>query len=621
MTIEKSRKGRRWWLWAMPCLAVVLVAPKTLHDFNTREAEVARFYDLGTSISTFLKGYCSALKEVSAQGPAALADFYSDSYRAPRRGGWQWQPQEPEGQIARWALYPRGSSSDEEAGNPAEAASEAGAGDGKQQALEEVVDYLSQMASIESTACKIDLIEQGEAGTRAVLTVKFVLDGVDHAGRLLEDRSFHRWWLTQEGDASVGLGWRLTDETVVNGVRVAGDGGGFEELPVKDLGIDFHHQRDPKLDRFQPDSGLRFAVMGHAGGGLAVADFDQDGWEDLFFTDGVDSRLYRHQGLGEEGLPRFVDVTEVAGLSGLGQAHSALFGDVDGDRDLDLFVGRYLAPSKLYLNRGDGTFEDRSQAWGVDVVLPASSATFLDYDRDGDLDLYLGAYGNAFDEIPRLPFFAENGGRNALFENDAGSRFTDVTAAAGVGDTGWTLAVTAGDANGDGWPDLAIANDFGKKTLYLNRQDGTFRDATQEAGVLDFSGGMGLAFGDFDGDGDADLYTSNIKSNQRWYGEDMTVSQYLRNVLRTRWAIGDATEYWRLYRLLDGEWSGLGQQTGEGNSLFANQGDGTFQELHDSQTHQAGWSWGVAFADFDNDLDLDLYAANGWISATPGTDL
>jgi hypothetical protein len=166
-----------------------------------------------------------------------------------------------------------------------------------------------------------------------------------------------------------------------------------------------------------------------------------------------------------------------------------------------------------------------------------------------------------------------------------------------------------------------VANDFGRKTLFRNNGDGTFTDAAKDAGVLDFSGGMGLAFGDFDDDGQIDLYTSNINSNQRWFGEDMTVNQYIRNVARSRWMLRDMMQYWEVYKLLGDDWVTVGQQIGEGNSLFKNSGDGTFEELNDSHTRKAGWGWSVAFLDADNDTDLDLYAANGWISNTPGTDL
>jgi hypothetical protein len=117
------------------------------------------------------------------------------------------------------------------------------------------------------------------------------------------------------------------------------------------------------------------------------------------------------------------------------------------------------------------------------------------------------------------------------------------------------------------------------------------------------------------------LYTSNINSNQRWFGEEITVWQYSRNVVRTKWILTDFPRFREVYGLLEDRWREFGKMIGEGNSLFFNNRDGTFREMHDSHTSRAGWGWGVNLLDVDNDADLDIYACNGWISGKNKEDL
>ncbi len=622
-----SRRGKIIAAVLLPVLAALVLVSWALHGMAEEDRRHARFYNAGKTINAFLGSYCQGIEAaVEGRDPSRLAAFYSRDYRSPERGRWVWGAGETEtGAVVSKRLRD-------------------GRGDFTAAELAvETAEYLAGFQGLDKSICKIDLISEVELASpegskrnnqeAAVLTVKIILDGVAPDGRWFQDRHILRWHLRNEaGEETAAAGaapahvWKIARDELVEGFRVAGDRGGLIEADVAALGIDFEHRRDPDLDMKRFASRLRFGVIQHASGGVSAADFDGDDRPDLLLLDGERLRLYRNLATTGEGEPRFADVTAEAGLDGIGRTHVGVFADFDNDGDRDLFLGRHLVPSMFWVNDGAGRFRDASAEMGVEFAVPASSATLLDYDRDGFVDVYLAAYGHAFEALPRLPFFAQNGRPNVLLRNDGGRRFVDVTEESGTGDVGWSLAVAAGDVDGDGWTDLAVANDFGRKNLYLNGGDGTFREVAKEAGVLDFSGGMGLAFGDFDDDGAVDLYTSNINSNQRWFGEDRTVGQYIRNVARTRYMLADFLEYLKLYRLIGSDWVELGQQIGEGNSLFRNRGAGAvgevaFEELKDSHTGRAGWGWSVAFLDVDNDADLDLYAANGWISNTPDTDL
>jgi hypothetical protein len=581
---------------------VLVVASLGLYGYLAYEdAQHARFFRTGRSINEFLSDYSKAVRAAHQQQDALpITRFYSSTYHSPARGRWLLEPGEPAGDVTVFHLQAGGKDSF-----------------GISDLSSELMAYLADLTAVDDVKCKIDLIEHAEHNRSAVLTVKFILDGKDRQGQLFQDRRFFRWHLVNEAEAGAVCEWRIVRDELVEGIRVAGDGHGFLAVDPASIGIDFKHERDPKLE----PSALKFGVMQHATGGVSVVDYDNDGRPDIFFADGKRCRLYRNAGPDEHGTVHFIDVTRAAGLDGIDQANAGIFADVDNDGYKDLFIVRYCAPCLFFHNNGNGTFTDRTKEMGLDLNAPCMAACFLDYDRDGYVDLYVGVYGDAFHDIPRLPFYAQNGGKNRLFRNVGGQRFEDVTEASGTGDTGWTLAVAAADLDNDGFPDLVVANDFGKKTVYHNNGDGTFTEITKQAGVLDISGGMGVAIGDIDDDGYLDIYFSNISSNQRWFGEDMTAKQYLRKVSRTRWFWRDFGEYRKLYDLIGSDWRELGKRTGKGNSLFRNNGDGTFRELTDSHTNRSGWGWGVAFFDMDNDTQLDIFAANGWISNKSKDDL
>lgn len=619
--------SKRKFLRALVKLFIILllivgnIVGVALYLMARRDKEHARFFNTGKAVNAFLGSYSRAVREsFEKKDPTAIMKLYSDRFSSPGRGHWVKGPAHDESDVSVFRTVIEGREDFD-----------------KQAVRREVESYLGSIASIDNIWTKIDMIEQVELERSVDLRVKFILDGKDPHGAVFQDRYFYRWRLVNEGTAQA-YDWKIVRDglvitkdvvkgqdgsvntnEVVEGLRVAGDGGGFKEIDLTAAGIDFKHARDPKLNAEKYSAKMKFDIIEHGSGGASAADYDGDDRQDIFFPDGLRSRLYRNVS-DDSGAVKFADVTTEAGLDGVDQANAGLFADVDNDGDADLVVIRYLAPNKFFRNDG-GRFTDQSKEMGFDLNSTSVTACFLDYDRDGFVDLYVGLYGDAFKDIPRLPFFAQNAQPNRLYHNEKGRSFRDVTESSRTGDTGWALAVASADYDGDGDADLAVANDFGHKCLFRNNGDGTFTDVAKEAGVLDFSGGMGLAFGDFNDDGLIDLYTSNINSNQRWFGEDMTVSQYARNVARTKWLILDLPEYKKFYDLVGSEWTKIGTTIGEGNSLFANNGDGTFRELKESHTARAGWGWSVAFFDADNDTDLDIYAANGWITNKNKDDL
>lgn len=328
-------------------------------------------------------------------------------------------------------------------------------------------------------------------------------------------------------------------------------------------------------------------IIETTGSGAAWIDYDNDGLLDAFLVsgEGAPSRLYRN-----EGGNRFADMTATAlpNLEGWGQGVCA--GDYDNDGFTDLFVTYWGRNRLLHNSSGDG-FEDVTEGSGLkqDRTRYNTGCAYLDYDLDGDLDLFVANYlkfdfettpqpgDNPYCYYRNVPTVCGPRGlpfdRNLLYRNDGGGKFTDVSEASGVAapNRNYALGAVTGDFNGDGWTDIYVACDRTPSILYINQQDGTFEDeALFRGAALDENGqalsGMGVAAGDYDGDGAPDIFRSNFSD--------------------------------------------------ERSTLYRNRGQGDFDEATveagmGSNTRYVGW--GTGFLDFDNDGLEDLLLVNGHV--------
>ena len=397
------------------------------------------------------------------------------------------------------------------------------------------------------------------------------------------------------------------------------------------------------------------------GCGVAFYDFDNDGWLDIFVLNGSrldgfpggqppSNRLYKNNRDGT-----FTDVTEEAGLVRSGWANSVCIGDFDNDGNDDLFV-TYWGQNVLYRNNGDGTFTDVTRDAGLGDFPDRwnTGATFVDFDRDGYLDLFVSNYVEV--DLAKLPLPGQGnncewkgvpvfcgprgmqGTKNYLYRNNGDGTFTDVSKEAGIhnphGYYGMTAIVT--DIDEDGWPDIYVACDSTPSILYRNNRDGTFTDIAVESGVAYSEdgreqAGMGLATGDYDGDGNLDivktLFADEMPALYRNRGNgtfsDMSVAAGLHEVVEhIQWGAG-------LVDFDNDSWPDLFYSVGNlfprverfnprypyrgPRFLFRNMRDGTFSNI----TAECGpgltaahSSRGCAFGDFDNDGDMDILVMN-----------
>ena len=398
------------------------------------------------------------------------------------------------------------------------------------------------------------------------------------------------------------LCWRLVCVALIHGVFSGGEmtakaSDSSPHVQFKDVtlaaGIDFVHSHGSRSSVLPEDMGS----------GAGFADYDNDGDLDLYVVNNpgplkieISSQspgniLYRNNGDGT-----FTDVTEKAGVGDRGHGMGCVFGDYDNDGDVDLYVTNF-GPNVFYCNNGDGSFSDVTEVAGVGDERWGTGAVFGDYDRDGSLDLYVCNYveynlisiekmkresKQAGKSVPSalnpIAFEAQD---NMLFRNNGDGTFSDVTAVLGVAANGGrSMQSIFTDFDLDGDLDLYVANDLTPNFLYENNGDGTFADVSSESWAADIRGSMGLATGDYDSDGDLDLFISH------WIDQENTL---YRNLCKEGSEIAKTkSNEAEPIRLIDESYGSL---------------------LAEISMKDIGW--GTDFFDYDNDADLDIFVANG----------
>ncbi len=339
------------------------------------------------------------------------------------------------------------------------------------------------------------------------------------------------------------------------------------------------------------------------GGGVAVGDINNDGLSDIYFSGNqVPNRLYLNQGNF-----KFKDITEKSGVVALqGWKTGVTMADVNQDGWLDIYVCRsamgdsVLRKNLLFINNGDLTFSERADEYGIADASYSTQAAFFDYDKDGDLDLFvlnhsLPKYAGLNRMLVNYKNQKSNRFGSKLYQNNSG-KFSDVSEKAQIVNNvlSFGLGIAISDLNNDGWPDIYLSNDFNEEDyLYINNQNGTFKNVIRDATghVSLFS--MGSDAADINNDGHTDVFTLDMlpESNER-----------------IKLSSGD-DNYDKYRFLID---AGFHHQTMR-NMLQLNNGNGTFSEIGQlAGISNTDWSWSALFADFDLDGNKDLYISNGY---------
>jgi hypothetical protein len=364
-------------------------------------------------------------------------------------------------------------------------------------------------------------------------------------------------------------------------------------------GTDLYHSEPGFIDVSRSSGvaheGIRYGQPGNDGdgwNGVAAGDVDGDGRWDIFVPGSTRNFLYRANGDGT-----FTEEAKARGVLATGGGTGALFLDYDRDGDSDLFVAHVGwgkdqgRTPRAWRNDGSGKYTDVSEDLGLASIRHATySMVAFDADGDGWTDLFLCGYGVMANERNDSWREATNGEPDLLLRNDPGVGFVDVTAKSGIHDESWGYSAAAADIDRDGDQDLVVANTFGTSCLWRNRGDGSFESAGVELGMERRGMSVGARFGDLDADGLLDLFLTGshsptaVRMFERYTGTDK--------------------------RQLD-ELAGLS----DGNVLYRGLPDGTFERVdHANGASHAGWAWGSALVDLDLDGRTDIVCANGFVT-------
>ena len=387
---------------------------------------------------------------------------------------------------------------------------------------------------------------------------------------------------------------------IILGLLIVGCEGGFDKGPGFKLlepektGITFNNEI-VETDSLNPLNHIYI----YNGAGVGAIDVNNDGLTDLFFAGNlVSSRLYLNKG-----DLQFEDITEQAGLETTAWCTGVSIVDINADGFQDIYVcvadRDYTSKGKnlLFINQGDNTFKEESSLYGLDDDAYSTQAAFFDYDKDGDLDLYL--LTNAIEKFNHnniRPRKLKGQGKSTdrLYRNNGDNTFTDVSAEAGITAEGYGLGIGIFDVNNDGWPDVYCANDFiTNDLLWINNGDGTFTDGLFRYVTQISHNGMGLDIADINNDGLVDIVEMDMLPEDNAHNKSMTPAMnYNSQLLRD--GLGYAPQFVR-------------------NTLQLNRGKYGFSEIGRlAHVHKTDWSWAPLIMDFDNDGIKDLFISNGY---------